>query len=86
MFTNEGWLPHVERFLIFVSIASNCIILLKRYKTSDNSLELRFITRDDFRRVEAKLDTVINIAAYIGAEQRFKPTPRRRKSVDSTDK
>lgn len=79
--TNTGWLPHVERLLIFVSVMFVGLGLYKYYRDSDRGLELRFITRDDFRRVEAKLDTVINIAAYIGAEHRFKPQ-RRKKPVD----
>lgn len=82
--TNDGWLPHLERLLIFISIASNCYILLKRYKSSDNSLELRFITREDFRRVEAKLDTVLNIVAFIEAKKYIQP--RRKKAVDTSDK
>lgn len=76
------WLPHVERLLIFVSVMFVGIALYRYYKNSDSSLEIRFITRDDFRRVEAKLDTVLNIAAYMNAENKFRVV-RRKKTIDT---
>jgi hypothetical protein len=76
------WLPHVERLLIFMSVMFVGIGLYRYYRNSDSSLEIRFITRDDFRRVEAKLDTVLNIAAYMNAENKFRVV-RRKKTVDT---
>ena len=76
------WLPHVERLLIFVSVMFVGIALYRYYKNSDDSLEIRFITRDDFRRVEAKLDTVLNIAAYMNAENKFRVV-RKKKTIDT---
>lgn len=75
------WLPHVERLLIFISVMTVGLGLFRFYKRSDESLELRFITREDFRRVEAKLDSVLNIAAFMSAENRF-TRPRRPRNVD----
>lgn len=68
----HSWWPHVERLLIFFSVLGVGVGLYFYYMLRDKTLELRFITRDDFRRVEAKLDTVLAMAAFTAADRRGK--------------
>lgn len=65
-----GWWPHLERLLILIAVILNGVILYIHHYMRDRSLDLRFITREDFRRIEAKLDTVLAIAAYTSVEKR----------------
>lgn len=69
-----GWWPHLERLLILIAVILNGVTLYLHHYIRDRSLEMRFITREDFRRIEAKLDTVMSIATYISAEKNVLPT------------
>lgn len=66
----HSWWPHIERLLIFASTLGVGLGLYLYNMLRDKSLDLRFITRDDFRRVEAKLDTVLAMAAYTAADRK----------------
>lgn len=65
-----GWWPHLERLLILIAVILNGVVLYIHHYMRDRSLDLRFITREDFRRIEAKLDTVLSIAAYTAVDKR----------------
>jgi hypothetical protein len=65
-----NWWPHIERLLIIFSVVGVGVVLYIYHMMSDKSLDLRFISREDFRRIEAKLDTVLSIAAYNATEKR----------------
>lgn len=65
-----GWWPHLERLLILIAVVLNGVVLYLHHYMRDKSLDLRFITREDFRRIESKLDTVLSIAAYTASVEK----------------
>lgn len=76
----ETYIPHLDLWASVVCSIGVVSFLYFFHRSRDRMMEYKFLTREDFRRIESKIDALLNVAIqapFISEQQRGAIQPKR---------
>lgn len=76
----ETYIPHLDMYGSMVASACVAGFLYFFHRSRDRMMEFKFLTREDFRRIESKIDALLNVAMqapFISERQKGAISPKR---------
>ncbi|MGI4812695.1 MAG: hypothetical protein ACRYGG_05075 [Janthinobacterium lividum] len=58
----EPYIPHMDLWGSAIISLFGVVVLVVFHRSRDRMMEYKFLTREDFRRVESKIDALLNVA------------------------
>lgn len=76
----KAYIPHFDLWGSAIISGMVVVTLILFHRSRDRMMEYKFLTREDFRRVESKIDAILNVliqAPYISDHQKGAIRPKR---------